>query len=94
MIYFLIFIFQYIFNLLKVLEIKFSYEEKIKPLMLVTALISGIALLSLFMSFELLIEGNLFVVPVYIAGSMLGKLAAIKLNNIRGKIFHKLFNKN
>lgn len=94
MIYLIIFIFQYLFNLLKVLEIKFSYEERIKPLMIVTALLSGIILASTYFSFTLLLKGDFLVIPLYIIGSLLGKLTAIKFNNIRAKIFHKLFDKD
>lgn len=94
MIYLVIFIFQYLFNMLKVMEIKYSYEEKIKPLIIVTALLSGIVLASTYFSFTLLISGDIIVIPIYISGSILGKLTAIKLNNTRAKIFHKLFDKD
>lgn len=33
-------------------------------------------------------------IPIYIIGSILGKLTAIKLNNTRAKIFRKIFNKD
>lgn len=75
------------------MEIKYSYEEKIKPLIIVTALLSGIVLASTYFSFTLLLKGDLIVIPIYIIGSILGKLTAIKINNTRGKIFHKIFNK-
>lgn len=94
MIYLIIFLFQYLFNLLKVMEIKYSYEEKIKPLIIVTALLSAIVLASTYFSFTLLLKGDLKVIPIYIIGSILGKLTAIKINNTRAKIFHKLFNKD
>lgn len=76
------------------MEIKFSYEEKIKPLIIVTALLSGIVLASTYFSLTLLLKGDIIVIPIYIIGSILGKLTAIKLNNTRAKIFHKLFNKD
>lgn len=75
------------------MEIKYSYEEKIKPLIIVTALLSGIILASTYFSLTLLLKGDIIVIPIYIVGSILGKLTAIKLNNTRAKIFHKLFNK-
>lgn len=80
--------------MLKVMEIKYSYEEKIKPLIIVTALISGIILASTYFSLTLLLKGDIIVIPIYIVGSILGKLTAIKINNTRAKIFHKLFDKD
>lgn len=94
MIYLIIFAFQFSFNLLKVMEIKFSYEEKIKPLIIVTALLSGIILASTYFSLTLLLKGDIIVIPIYIIGSILGKLTAIKINNTRAKIFRKIFNKD
>lgn len=94
MIYLIIFAFQFSFNLLKVMEIKFSYEEKIKPLIIVTALLSGIILASTYFSLTLLLNGDIIVIPIYIIGSILGKLTAIKINNTRAKIFRKIFNKD
>ena len=80
--------------MLKVMEIKYSYEEKIKPLIIVTALLSGIVLASTYFSLTLLLKGDVIVIPIYIIGSILGKLTAIKLNNTRAKIFHKLFDRD
>ena len=94
MIYLIIFLFQYSFNMLKVMEIKYSYEEKIKPLIIVTALLSGIVLASTYFSLTLLLKGDIIVIPIYIIGSILGKLTAIKINNTRAKIFHKLFDRD
>ena len=93
MIYLIIFAFQFSFNLLKVMEIKFSYEERIKPLIIVTALLSGIILASTYFSLTLLLKGDVIVIPIYIIGSILGKITAIKINNTRAKIFRKIFNK-
>lgn len=93
MIYLIIFAFQFSFNLLKVMEIKFSYEERIKPLIIVTALLSGIILASTYFSLTLLLKGDVIVIPIYIIGSILVKITAIKINNTRAKIFRKIFNK-
>jgi len=90
--YLLICVFQILFNIFKVLEIKFTYENKLVPLLINSVWINLISLASVYYSVDLLIEGDLLVIPFYVMGSVFGKWIAIKkVDNIRGKIFRFIF---
>ena len=84
---------QVIFNLLKVLEIKYTYENKIKHLLINTILINSVSLISVYYSLESLLTGDFFITFFYIGGSVLGKWLGMKLSNPRGQIWNKLFSK-
>ena len=71
--YILIFLSQLLFNILKVLEIKFTYENKINSLLINSVLINLVSIGSLFVSLERLFIGDWIVLPYYISGSLLGK---------------------
>jgi hypothetical protein len=74
------------------LEIKFTYENKLVPLLINSVWINLISLASVYYSVDLLIEGDLLVIPFYVMGSVFGKWIAIKkVDNIRGKIFRFIF---
>lgn len=84
----LVFFFQLAFNVLKVLEIKYTYENKIKALLFNTVWINLVSLGGFYFSLDSLFKGHFWIVLVYIAGSILGKwIAMTKIENIRGKIF-------
>jgi hypothetical protein len=44
-----------------------------------------------YFSLDRLFEGDWFVIPFYIGGSVVGKWIAMKIDNIRYKIFTQLF---
>ena len=92
--YTLIFIFQILFNVFKTLEIKYTYENKIKALLINTVLINLISIFSTYYSIEGLLKGDKIIVIVYIVGSVLGKwIAMTNIPNYRFKIFN-LFKNN
>ena len=91
--YFLVLVFQIMFNIFKVLEIKYTYENKLSLLLYNSIYINIVALASVYWSLDLLFEGDWLVVPFYVLGSVLGKWIAMRhVENIRYKIF-KLFGK-
>lgn len=91
--YLIIFIFQLLFNIFKVLEIKYTYENKLVPLLLNSVWINLLSIGSVYYSLEGLLSGDVFVIVFYVGGSVCGKwLAMKKVDNIRGKIF-KLISK-
>jgi hypothetical protein len=90
--YFIIFFFQVFFNIFKVLEIKYTYENQIRKLLINSIWINLVSLASVYFSIDRLFEGDLWVVPFYILGSVIGKWVAMKnFENIRGDIFRFIF---
>jgi hypothetical protein len=92
--YFLIFIFQVLFNVFKVLEIKYTFEDKLTPLLFNSIWINLVSLASVYFSLDRLFEGDWVVIFFYIGGSIIGKWIALrKMENIRSKIFQFIFRK-
>jgi len=90
--YAIVFFFQFLFNILKTLEIKFTFENKITPLLMNSVWINLVSLASVFYSIEGLLDGDLLIIPFYLAGSVTGKWFAMKkMENTRGRIFQFLF---
>lgn len=92
--YFLVALFQFSFNVLKVLEIKYTYQNKLKPLLLNSLLINAASLGSVFISIDKLLEGDYLVIPFYVGFAILGKwFAMTQVEKFRYKIFTFLFGK-
>lgn len=86
--------FQILFNVFKVLEIKFTYENKITPLLVNSVFINIISLASAYFSLGILFDGDYWVIPFYISGSVIGKwIAMTKMENKRFQIFKFLYGK-
>jgi len=86
--YIIILFFQMAFNIFKVLEIKYTYENKIVPLMLNSVWINIISLASVYFSLDRLFAGDWLVIPFYIFGSVVGKwIAMTQMENIRHKVY-------
>ncbi len=80
MTYLIIFLSQLTFNILKVLEIRFTYERRVARLMVNSVLINLVSLLSVYYSLDLLInKGDWWVLAFYIAGSAAGKYLGISI---------------
>ena len=93
-IYILVFLFQVMFNVFKTLEIKYTYEHKVKELMLNSIWINLTSLGSTYFAIDSLLKGNWSVIIVYIAGSVTGKwVAMVKIVDYREKLF-RLLNKS
>jgi hypothetical protein len=76
------------FNIFKVLEIKFTYENQLNRLLLNSVWINLVSLASVYFSLDSLLKGDMWVLPFYIGGSVLGKwIAMTQMENIRFKIF-------
>jgi len=94
MTYFIIFLSQLLFNFLKVLEIKFTYENKIGKLLINSVLINSVSLISFYYSLDLLLnEGDYIVGLFYISGSVFGKFIAMKYDNHIKILFNTILNK-
>lgn len=76
--YILIFLSQAIFGILKTYEIKFTYEKKLKPLLLNSILINVISLIIAYFSLDGLFNGDYLVIPFYIIGGLVGKWLSMR----------------
>jgi len=86
--YFAILTFQIMFNIFKVLEIKFTYENQLTRLMLNSVWINLVSLASVYFSLDSLLKGDMWVLPFYIGGSVLGKwIAMTQMDNLESKLF-------
>lgn len=89
--YLIILLFQILFNIFKVLEIRYTYENKIKALLFNSIWINIVSLAAVYYSLDRLFQNDFWVLPFYIGGSVLGKwIAMTQFENIRSKIFSLL----
>ena len=85
----LVFFFHVAFNILKVLEIKYTYENKLRALLMNTVWINLVSLGSVYISIDALLDGDFVIILFYIAGSVSGKwIAMTKFENIRNHVFN------
>jgi len=77
--YFLLALIQISFNLLKILEIKFSYDEDMKKTLIVGVLLSIVWLFSTAIGVSAVIKLDYVMMVVYVLSSTLGKVLALKL---------------
>ena len=85
--YFLILFFQIGFNIFKVMEIKYTYENKIPQLLTNSIWINLLSLGSTYYSLDGLFHGDYFGIIFYISGSIIGKwIAMTKYENFRSKL--------
>ena len=90
--YLLVLLFQILFNIFKVLEIKFTYENELKRLLINSVLINLVSLASVYYSLDRLFQNDWFVIIFYISGSVIGKwIAMTKFENTRFKMFKYIF---
>ena len=93
--YLLVLFFQIMFNIFKVLEIKFTYENRLSNLLLNSIWINLVSLASVYYSLDRLFVGDFWVLPFYIGGSVIGKwIAMTQFENQRFKIFKSIFYTN
>lgn len=84
---------QTLYNIFKVLEIKYTYQNKIGSLLLNSVWINLVALASTYYTIGDLLKGNFTIIIFYIAGSVLGKYLGMQFGNPRNKIWKTLFKK-
>lgn len=92
--YLIVFVFQVLFNIFKVMEIKFTYENQLRNLLINSVWINLVSLAAVYFSLDRLFQNDWLILPFYIGGSVLGKwLAMTKFENTRYKIFKFLYPK-
>lgn len=72
-------IIQILFNLLKLLEIKYSYDENMKMTILIGFLLSIVWLFSTALGVSAVIKLDYIMMIVYVFSSLFGKILALKL---------------
>lgn len=82
-IYILVFIFQVFFNIFKTLEIKYTYEHKVKALLYNSVCINLVSLATSYLSLDQMFHGDWPVMIFYISGSVLGKWISMEKINIK-----------
>jgi len=96
-IYFVVAILQLTQSILKVFDIKWSYENKTTKLMFLNFIMSGVWLLSTGIGVGAVINGDLIMVLVYILFGGLGKWIAISIfqqNKYRSSVYKRIKNKD
>jgi|TARA_R110000868_G_scaffold55158_1_gene171547 ABC-type enterochelin transport system permease subunit len=92
-VYTLVFVFQFFFNIFKTLEIKYTYEHKVNALLLNSIWINLVSLGSTYFSLERLIAGEWSILIVYIGGSVVGKWVAMTKVEMYKKRIKRVYNK-
>jgi len=87
----IVFLAQTLFNIFKVLEIKYTYQNKIGALLVNSVWINLVELASTYYAIDDLLNGKFTIIIFYIVGSVLGKYLGMQFGNPRNKIWKKLF---
>jgi len=82
----LVFSAQVFFNILKVLEIRYTYENNTPKLLFNSIWMGFVSLASTFLAVDELAKGNLEIFPVYIIGNLVGKYIGMKIDTLREKV--------
>lgn len=90
----IVFVAQILFNIFKVLEIKYTYQNRVSALLFNSIWLNAIALVGTFYSIKDLLAGNFVIVIFFIGGSVLGKWIGMKIDNTRTTIWETLFKSN
>jgi hypothetical protein len=78
--YISIFVLQIAFNICKVLEIRYTYENRLAPILWVGLALSVMMILGFYLSIGALLKGEWVVVLIYVSGSVLGKYLSFLIN--------------
>ena len=88
----LIFLAQVLFNIFKVLEIRYTLQHNVPRLLLNSVWINLASLGSTFFSIDGLLKGNFVIILFYIAGSVVGKYIGMKIEITKSTKKRKGFN--
>lgn len=91
--YIVIFFLQLLMSIFKVLEIKWSYENKTTYLTILAGVMSTVWLLSTTIGVSSILQGDYVMAIFFVLSSSLGKIIALTFfsqNRYRNKIFKKL----
>lgn len=74
-----VFVLQVLINILRVLEIRYTFEHNTTKLLFNTLWINLVWLASTFMSIDALFKGNFWVIIIFLAGSVWGKYLGMNI---------------
>jgi hypothetical protein len=77
---------QVFFNILKVLEIRYTYEKNTSKLLFNSIWMAAASLAATFIAVDELAKGNLEIFPAYLMGSLVGKYIGMKIDVLREKV--------
>lgn len=77
--YFIVSLLQIVQSILKVFEIKYSYENKVISLTVITVVMSAIWLIATTIGVRAVLSGDNIMMVAYIISSGIGKILAIKV---------------
>lgn len=92
MIYVSVCIAQILFNIFKVLEIRYTLEHDIRKVLINSVWINLVSLIVMYYSLDALFKGNFLVILFYITGSVLGKYLGMKIEVKKSVKRKKSFN--
>jgi hypothetical protein len=78
--YISIFVLQVAFNICKALEIRYTYENRLAPILWVGLALSVMMIWGFYLSIGALLKGEWVVVLIYVSGSVLGKYLSFLIN--------------
>lgn len=79
MIYLSVFLAQFLFNVFKVLEIRYTLQHNVSKLLLNSVWINLVSLASTFYSLDALFKGDWLIILFYISGSVIGKYMGMQI---------------
>lgn len=80
--YIAVFVLQIIFSVGKVYDIKYSYDEKLIPVIIVSIVLSSTWMISTLMGIVGIMDGDWFMMFIYLLGGVVGKVIAFKVNKL------------
>lgn len=92
--YLLVFSSQVAFNIFKVLEIRYTYENKLNRLLINSIFINLVSLVGIYYSLDALLNKNFIVILFYLGGSVLGKYIGMKYDNPLSTLWQKVQQKS
>jgi uncharacterized membrane protein YqgA involved in biofilm formation len=89
--YIIVFFLQFSYNLLRIQEIKLTYENKLTQVLINTILMNLVILASTYYSLSMLLQGDIFIGIVYVVGAVFGKWVGLKKSvNYRKKVLDEI----
>lgn len=79
MIYVSVLLAQFLFNVFKVLEIRYTLQHNVSKLLLNSVWINLVSLASTFYSLDALFKGDWLIILFYISGSVIGKYMGMQI---------------
>ena len=80
--YISVFVLQIVFSVGKVYDIKYSYDEKLIPVIIVSIVLSSTCMISTLMGIVGIMDGDWFMMFIYLLGGVVGKVIAFKVNKL------------